>query len=605
MKISLSPKQAEIVNFDKGALLVKAGPGSGKTRVLIERIKRLLRAHKRTKILALTFSNMAAEEMRSRIQEDKDLEDLIDNVTIGTIHSFCLDLVQTRGYLIGLPNNLALFESLDDRKKVLVDSIIKNFELNQIFKFQKNQNLYLTNCLSLIAGYKKNFILPTDSSLSETNAQLYATYNEQLLEQNAIDFDDILFFAYRILTEYQNVARLFTTQYKYICVDEAQDLNYAQYEVIKALCGNDFKNIMMVGDENQSIYGFNGSDSDLMSCSFVRDFSPIVYSLNENFRCAKAIVDYANTLESSNDFPNCFYAGELDAKSFSSETEEAKYVVDKISFLIENGHSDIENPLTYSDFAIIARNKYAFGRIEEEMKSNNIPYSFKKSATGIESESDIFKVFDLELRLLTNPKDLVHAKELDSLILRTSAPDDYSFVHGIVSKANSENFNLKVLLNQMQQYIEQLGLSDDERYMAINDCELWKKHWTKYISQVASEQRTLISFRNYVALGKTQVVDNIAGVTLLTAHMSKGLQYEVVFVIGLSEGTFPDYRAVQSGGKAMEQEKNNMYVAVTRAKRLCYLTYPRMKRMPWGDDKFQAPSQFIRKLLIENPANNI
>ena len=134
---------------------------------------------------------------------------------------------------------------------------------------------------------------------------------------------------------------------------------------------------------------------------------------------------------------------------------------------------------------------------------------------------------------------------------------------------------------------------------------MWKKHWTKYISQVASEQRTLISFRNYVALGKTQVVDNIAGVTLLTAHMSKGLQYEVVFVIGLSEGTFPDYRALQSGGKALEQEKNNMYVAVTRAKRLCYLTYPRMKRMPWGDDKFQTPSQFIRKLLIENPANNI
>lgn len=206
-----------------GALLVKAGPGSGKTRVLIERIKRLLREHKRAKVLALTFSNMAAEEMRDRIQEDSDLEEIIDNVTVGTIHSFCLDLVQTRGYLIGLPNNLALFENLDDRKKVLADAIVRDDELSNIFALQSNKNQYLSSCLSFIADYKKKFIFPDDPTLSETNAQLYAIYNEQLLVQNAIDFDDILFYAYRILTEYQNVARLFTTQYKYICIDEAQD----------------------------------------------------------------------------------------------------------------------------------------------------------------------------------------------------------------------------------------------------------------------------------------------------------------------------------------------------------------------------------------------
>lgn len=156
MKINLSPKQAEIVSFDKGALLVKAGPGSGKTRVLIERIKKLLCTHRRTKILALTFSNMAAEEMSSRIQEDQNLEELIDNVTVGTIHSFCLDLVQTRGYLIGLPSNLTLFENLDDRKKVLVDAIVKNKNLHEIYCLQQNKNQYLSNCLSLIAEYKKN-----------------------------------------------------------------------------------------------------------------------------------------------------------------------------------------------------------------------------------------------------------------------------------------------------------------------------------------------------------------------------------------------------------------------------------------------------------------
>lgn len=354
---------------------------------------------------------------------------------------------------------------------------------------------------------------------------------------------------------------------------------------------------MMVGDEKQSIYGFNGSDSSLMSVSFVKDFNPIVYRLNENFRCAKAIVNYANTLETSSDFPNCFYDGELVATSFLNEGEEAEYIVDKIKYLIQNGHSDIEKPLTYDDFAIIARNKYAFSKIEETLQSNNIPYSLKKSSTGIESESDVFKIFDLELRLLTNAKDIVHAKELNSLMSRIPPSVDYSFVHTLVFEAKPEEFNLKPLLVQMERGIKQLNLSDDEKYMVINDCELWRKHWVKYTVQVPTEQRTLVSFRNYVALGKTQIVDGTVGVSLLTAHMSKGLQYEVVFVVGLSEGTFPDYRAVQSGGKALEQEKNNMYVAVTRAKRLCYLTYPCMKKMPWGDSKAQKPSQFIVELL--------
>ena len=124
--IKLSEKQKQIVEFEEGALLVKAGPGSGKTRVLIERIKRLLKRKKRIKILALTFSNMAAEEMKSRIEEDAEISDLIDNVTIGTIHAFCLDLVQNKGYMIGLSDSLVLFESLDDRKKILEDAIMKN-----------------------------------------------------------------------------------------------------------------------------------------------------------------------------------------------------------------------------------------------------------------------------------------------------------------------------------------------------------------------------------------------------------------------------------------------------------------------------------------------
>ena len=595
MKINLSPKQQKIVDHDDGAILVKAGPGSGKTRVLIERTKRILLSHKRVKILALTFSNMAAEEMRARIQEDRDVVDLIDRVTIGTIHSFCLELVQTRGYLIGLPNNLTLFENLDDRKKVLADAISRDPVLKSTF--DQSNNSFLSNALSIISDYKKRFILPDDECISEDNRSLYLSYNQELLLQSAIDYDDILFYAYQVLTEYENVRHLFTSQYKYICVDEAQDLNYAQYMVIKALCGNAFKNIMLVGDENQSIYGFNGSDSTLMSKVFVKDFAPVIYVLNENFRCSKAIVNFANTLEASTDYPNCFYEGELKFHQFLTEQEEAEFVVAKITELIGSGHPDVEGPLSYDSFAIIARNKYVFANVEQELARCQIPYYFKKTTNGIDSESTIFKIFDLELRLLLNNRDIIHARELQSI--RRSIPNnvDVSFIHSIVSTANIEEFNLKNLLNKMEKNFDSLLLSDEEKYMVVNDCALWLKHWNKYVSQVPAGQRSLQSFRNYVSLGKTQILDSTSGVSLLTAHMSKGLQYEAVFIIGLSEGVFPDYRALQTGGKALDQEKNNMYVAVTRAKRLCYLSYSKVKTMPWGSTKIQQPSQFVSTLL--------
>lgn len=592
--MKLSEKQQIIVDFEEGPLLVKAGPGSGKTRVLIERVKKLLKTKRRVKILALTFSNMAADEMKSRLQEDPEVADYIENVTVGTIHSFCLDLVQNRGYLIGLSDSLVLFESLDDRKKVLEDALNKNIKLKTIYARQDDKGKYLSNCLSYIADCKKQFITP---SANDINSEIYSVYNDQLLLQGAIDFDDILFYAYRILTENPNVAALFTTQYKYVCVDEAQDLNFSQYSVIKALCGSNFRNIMFVGDVNQSIYKFNGSDSNLMSVEFVRDFSPTVYELNENFRCAKSIVRYANTLESSNDYPNCYYEGELQLHIFDTEKEEACSILEKITELIRNGHSDIEKPLNFDDFAIIARNKYVFSAIENLFEEKSIPYHLKKPSTGIESESLLFQYIDLKLRIIANPKDIIHKEQLRLVEDNLSKAYDINKISALVEEITPDELEMKTLLKKIEEYINSLkDISDDDKLLSICDLDLWRKHWSKYISQVARENRTLMSFRNYVALGKTQFSNGSDGVTLLTAHMSKGLQFEVVFVIGLSQGTFPDYRAVNEGGDALEQEKNNMYVAVTRAKRLCYLSYARNKKMPWGDVKVQKASQFLTNL---------
>lgn len=609
MTLNLSEKQQEIVDFTDGALLVKAGPGSGKTRVLIERIKKLLHTKKRSKILALTFSNLAAEEMKQRLEEDKDVEELTDNVTVGTIHSFALDLVQRRGNLVGLNEGLTIFENTTDRVKLLRDIFINDSEFSKILRQKDKPEKFLNKCLDLIAEKKKKFISPEMCDEESVFSRLYQEYNQYLLQQNAMDFDDILFYAYRILMENPSIQDMYASLYKYICVDESQDLNYAQYELIKALCGTKIHNVMFVGDENQSIYGFNGSNSDLMTKSFVDDFSPVVFVLQENFRSAKKIVEYANVLENTDSVSNYYYEGELKAYECQNEDKEAEFVVNKILDLKKNGHKDIENLPEYDDFAVIARNRYILMTVEKKLKQLNIPYFYKKTINGIECESEYVKVFDLALRVWVNENDSVHLKQLCALVgsdnassLKEALQDrKYLEIINALKYMNDDDFQFGKGIKRIKEHVEKdtTAFSEDEKYLIIGDLEQWNCHWKKYCSMIPRENRTLLSFRNSISLGKTQDISKDTGVALLTAHMSKGLQYEVVFVVGLTEGTFPDYRAVSAGTREMEQEKNNMFVAATRAKRLCYFTYPKFKRMPWGDVKIQKKSRFLDTVPIE------
>lgn len=611
--MQLSQKQLQIVNHKDGALLVEAGPGSGKTRVLIERIKCLLSSSKRGKVLALTFSNLAADEMKDRLSEDRAFEEQLDRVNAGTIHSFCLDLVQSRGNLIGLNSDMVLFESEDDRKTVLKDAFLENQQLKDFLVRQQDKNQIMQRILQLITEQKKRFILPENCSINDPFPLIYSEYNRKLIDQNAMDFDDILFFAYRILTENPSVVRVYNSLYRYICIDEAQDLNFAQYQVIKALCGDSFNNVMMVGDANQSIYGFNGSDSDFMTKSFVADFSPVVYKLNDNYRSAKRIVEFANRLEHYDSITNYVYDGELLAKKLTDESAEAKFVADKIEELIQNGHPDVEGQLSVNRIAVIARNKYVFSHLEKELSNRNIPFSFKKNSMGIDNESDYMKVFGLAIRILINKKDYIHLTQLEkavgfsdnitdnkngiTILREVLTKTDYESMIPALEALSREVLNFSTALNCLDNILS--SFDDDERYLISMDIQQWRNHWSKYCMLVPRENRTLTSFRNQISLGKTRETEDNNGIALLTAHMSKGLQFDVVFIIGLSEGTFPDYRAIKADGSQLSQEMNNMYVAVTRAKRLCYMTYPAKKRMPWGDIKYQSPSRYIKDIVTE------
>lgn len=613
--MNLSPKQSQIVNHIDGALLVKAGPGSGKTRVLTERVKNLLSKKRRGKVLALTFSNMAAEEMRTRLGNDPNVGDAIDRVTIGTIHSFCLDIIQSRGYLIGLHPDISLFENENDRLAILRSVISDETEFGMLLRRKDKPEEFIRNFLVAIAGQKRNLISPELCSIDEPFPTVYQRYNDVLKNQNAMDFDDILFFAYRILAENHDVTKLYNSIYRFVCIDEAQDLNYAQYRVIHSLCGSDFRNIMMVGDENQSIYAFNGSSSKYMSDCFVCDFHPTIYTLNENFRSAKQIILFANTLTgNTEDISRYVYDGELSATAYTDEITEAKEICSKLENLMSMGHKDIEKELAYEDFAIIARNKYVFSQIEKMFTERNIPFYYKKTQSGISYETDFIEAFDLILRLLMNPRDIYHRNmlcklvsgealevlehlDVKTLVEQILHNSQYAWLKEVLDHISVNNIlNFDRVIASLRENIPK-DLPDEDRYLIEKDICEWEKHWNIFKSHVARENRTLISFRNAISLGKTQEITSEKGVALLTAHMSKGLEFEVVFVIGLSEGTFPDYRAVRNGEGALSQEKNNMYVAVTRAKRLCYLSYPKVKRMPWGDDKMQLPSRYVENIL--------
>lgn len=370
----------------------------------------------------------------------------------------------------------------------------------------------------------------------------------------------------------------------------------------------------MVGDANQSIYGFNGSDSDFMTKCFVVDFSPVVYKLNDNYRSAKRIVEFANRLEHYDSVTNYVYDGELLATKLADENAEAKYVADKIEDLLQNGHPDVEGQLTVNRIAVIARNKYVFSHLEKELSERQIPFSFKKNSTGIENESDYMKVFGLAIRILINKKDYIHLTQLKKLVGFSDSIIDNKNGMAILSEVLTETNYESMLpaLETLEKEVLNFGAAltclenilssfdnDDERYLVSMDIQQWRNHWSKYCMLVPKENRTLTSFRNQISLGKTKEIEDNNGIALLTAHMSKGLQFDAVFIIGLSEGTFPDYRAIRADDSQLSQEMNNMYVAVTRAKRLCYMTYPAKKRMPWGDIKNQSPSRYIKDIVIE------
>ncbi|MEQ9625859.1 ATP-dependent helicase [Coleofasciculus chthonoplastes] len=614
MSIYLSEKQKQIVQHGDGAWLVIAGPGSGKTRVLTERIRRLLtQTTGHFRILALTFTNKAANEMRERLAEFPDIH---QRAFIGTLHSFCLEVLANRGKSVGIEGRPNLLESNQDRRQILLQAVMDDPKLKlELYATgeAKSQRKKLSEWFNTIERSKKD-LYPPEAIGDYTDRMVYEAYNQALRSSNTVDFDDLLLLTYQLLTERPKIADFYRRQYRYICIDEAQDLNEAQYQVICALCGSEYRNVMMVGDPKQAIFGWNGADPKYLE-GFERDFQAKRIEMTENFRSSQAVVRTAKKLDPNYRVEGSLpIQGDIDILVADDEKHEAILVVNYLQDIIKRGHPDIEGYLTLEHCTILGRTRYVLSEVEEELSQRQIPY-YKQLSPQDESESDLIKDFQLCLRLLVNPRDRFHL----SILLNhwqidekpSPLPDGYDGLKLIttLTKLTSNNPNPEIVLNAIQNlgYTEQGNCqfltamdsldtfaqtleNEEERALIMEDTQLWRRHWDIFLRSQPGGKHSLTSFLSQVAMGTTQQPKQ-KGLALLTVHSSKGLEFDVVFLVGMTEGTFPDYRAK---GEGLEEEKRNMFVATTRARRILVFSYPRTKKMPWGDIREQQPSRYLR-----------
>lgn len=625
----LSEEQKRIVSqwtHEGGPMLVQASAGSGKTRVLTESVRRLLEEapKARFRILCVTFTNKAAEEMQARLQDAPGSK---QRLFIGTLHAFALDLLHARKQELGYQEMPHIIEREADRKAVLAQAIQSTPSIAHHYDGpEKDQAKLLDNCLRFISKQKRKLVwLDEDTTeyadWSAERVSLYLNYNTYLRNQNLIDYDDILLLAWRILTEHPRVAKLYRQLYHYVLVDEAQDLSFAQYELLRALCGDQLRNVMMVGDPKQAIHGYAGAHSRFMEKRFVQDFGLTPEQQKEitlNYRSSQAVIELANQLSGNGQHQtHSYFPGKVVFRGFEDEQEEAKWVVDKLHTLIGQEGDAYEGTLTLDKVAILARNRYVFQHLRERLDEDpklHDQYFLKRGTDTLEPASNVMRMFDLGCRLLENGHGHVYQRQFRQLLSLPSngqhtsiaTPEDLGQLllqaqsdwlpTGLAKTLAHAWQQLHQNLNHLPRILEKLtsafrDLPDPrEQDLALQDVEEWQHFWKQYIRSVSAQGKSMADFRRFLAMGGVQRREE-KGLTLATVHTVKGLEFHVVFLIGLGQGTFPDYRAVRSGN--LREEANNLYVAVTRAKRDLYLSYPRCKSVPWGEIR-QEPSEFLQ-----------
>ena len=622
----LNDRQKEAVLYGDGPLLILAGAGSGKTSVLTKRVAYLIKERNISpkNIVAITFTNKAAKEMKERIIKEVGKEGY--DIQISTFHSFGLRIIKENYEKLGYEKNFTIIDSDDSLtvvKKILKDMGIDSTRFNP--KFIKNQ---ISSCKNEMVTPEKYKNLVNDE-LSDITYKVYKRYQDTLLRNNSLDFDDLLIKPIELFNKYKEVLENYQELFKYVFIDEYQDTNEAQYILSKMISAK-YKNICVVGDDAQSIYSWRGANFKNI-LNFEKDYKNAkVILLEQNYRSTKTILNAANSViknninkKDKNLWTDNGVGEKIKYVRTNDEKDEASYVTREIRNLVNNG-------VSLDDIAVLYRTNAQSRTIEEGFLNSNIPYKIV-GAFAFYSRKEIKDLLaylkliyntkdDVSLmRIINYPKRKIGAKTIENLSM--DAVLNGTSMFDVISSGKELEF--KKLILEMKEKSEVLSLTEtidmvldksgikselESEHTLEADIRLENLNEFKSITKTFEEESGIASledFLNEVSLVSDvndQKNDNSPKVTLMTIHAVKGLEYKYVFVIGMEENIFPHVNSCEEDG-GIEEERRLCYVAITRAKEKLYLVNA-LRRMLYGKTSVNMPSRFINEIdkdLIDAP----
>lgn len=628
----LNDKQYEAVTHTEGPCLVIAGAGSGKTKVLTHKIAYLI-GEKGTQpwdILAITFTNKAANEMKERIT--KLIGEAAKDIWMGTFHSICVRILRRFIDRIGYENSFIIFDSSD--QKTLVKNCLKDLSIDDKMFTDRSVLSEISNAKNAMLEPEQYIASTKGDFRKEKIATVYELYQKRLKENNAIDFDDIINYTIKILMENPDVLEYYANKFKYVLVDEYQDTNKAQFTLITLFASKN-GNITVVGDNDQGIYSFRGADiSNILN--FEKDFpGTIIIKLEQNYRCTGNILKAANAVIKNNEVK---YKKELWTQNeegnlpkvyvADNEYDEGAYIVKQIE------HLKREEYYKYSNFAVLYRMNTQSRAIEDIFRRESIPYKIIGGLKFYERKE--IKDIIAYLRLIQNSSDNLSLKRIINEPKRGIGKTSLDKIEQIAISneismyeviKNAEQYGLnRVYLNSREfiNIMEELknqkdklniselikitlkksgytqALQDEKTIEAENRIENLNEFLTvamEFEEQFA--ENTLSEFLEGITLSSD--IDNLEeeeeAVTLMTLHSAKGLEFPVVFLVGMEEGIFPGYKSI-SEPQELEEERRLCYVGITRAKENLFLTCSKQRTI-FGSTSYNQTSRFLKEIPEE------
>ena len=625
----LNDKQKEAVLATEGPCLVIAGAGSGKTKVLTHKIAYLL-SEKNVKpwnILSITFTNKAANEMKQRVE--KLVGEASQEMWLGTFHSICVRILRRFIDRIGFDTTFLIFDSTDQR--TLVKECIKSIGLDDKLFTDRSVLSEISNGKNDMLEPKAYQVKYNGDFRKEKIGEVYELYQKKLKENNALDFDDIINYTIKILTENPDVLEYYTEKFKYVLVDEYQDTNKAQFMLVSILASK-YGNITVVGDNDQGIYSFRGADITNI-LNFEKDFpgSKIV-KLEQNYRCTGNILKAANAVIKNNEnkYDKKLWTENEEGKlpciyKAEDEYDEASYIVKQINML------KMEEYLKLSDFVILYRMNSQSRAIEDIFRRENIPYKIIGGLKFYERKEIkdiiaylrlIFNTSDnLSLkRIINEPKRGIGKTSLDNIqdISDKTGKSMYEIIKYAeqyeLNRVKANSIQFVEVIEELRKQVNQIPISElikltlnktgyvkalenentIEAESRIQNLEEFLTVAIEFEEQMA--ENTLAEFLESISL--TSDIDNMEEsedtVTLMTLHSAKGLEFPVVFLVGMEEGIFPGYKSIGEI-KELEEERRLFYVGITRAMQYLYLTCAK-RRTIFGSTSYNQMSRFLKEI---------